>query len=78
MQGLDVTKAVICRDEDRKAWERIFKAHQAAGIGLAQRQRDQSPSLERGNGLAFAIINPDQIGKAGLLEDFPHEIVRLA
>jgi hypothetical protein len=34
--------------------------------------------LENGDGLDFAIINPDEVGETGLLEAFPHEIVRLA
>ena len=34
--------------------------------------------MECGDGLAFLIINSDEIGEARLLQDFPHEIACLA
>ena len=34
LQGLPVTKAVIYRNVDRKAWEQIAKEHQGARVVL--------------------------------------------
>lgn len=37
LQGLPVTKAVIYRNVDRKAWEQIAKEHQAMRVAVVIR-----------------------------------------